>query len=177
MIYELSELFVERGAPDYLRSDNGSEFTAQPVRGWLQRFGVETLFVEPDSAWENGCIEAFNGKLRDELLNGEIFDTSLEARVITERWRKSYNTLRPHSSLGYHPPAPQARSSLSLPMAERINQLFTGTSAGSWSSGRRWQFRRRRYAVSGAEIPIFFIVIKSLRKDIRRSKTSSSASR
>jgi transposase InsO family protein len=108
VIYELSNLFIERGAPDYLRSDNGSEFTAETVRGWLQRLGVKTLFIEPGSPWENGYIESFNGKLRDELLNGEIFDTVLEARVVTEAWRKQYNTIRPHSSLNYRPPAPEA---------------------------------------------------------------------
>lgn len=121
VMYELSELFVERGVPDYLRSDNGSEFTASMVREWLQRLGVKTLFIEPGSPWENGYIESFNGKMRDELLNGEIFDTILEARVITERWRKAYNTIRPHSSLGYRPPAPETHQYLSLPMAEQIN--------------------------------------------------------
>jgi len=104
VIYELSELFIERGVPDYLRSDNGSEFTADLLRGWLQRLGVKILFIEPGSPWENGYIESFNGKLRDELLNGEIFDTILEARVVTETWRKHYNTIRPHSSLGYRAP-------------------------------------------------------------------------
>lgn len=108
VIYELSELFIERGVPDYLRSDNGSEFTADVVRGLLQRLGVKTLYIEPGSPWENGYIESFNGKLRDELLNGEIFDTIVEARVITEQWRRQYNTIRPHSSLGYRPPAPEA---------------------------------------------------------------------
>jgi putative transposase len=105
VLYELSELFVERGAPDYLRSDNGSEFTAQPIREWRQRLGVKTLFIEPGSPWENEYIESLSGKLRDELLNGEIFDTLLEAKIITERWRKQYNTIRPHSSLNYRPPA------------------------------------------------------------------------
>jgi putative transposase len=108
VVYELSELFIERGIPDYLRSDNGSEFTAEFIRDWLRRVGVKTLFIEPGSPWENGYIESFNGKLRDELLNGEIFDTVTEARVITEQWRRHYNTLRPHSSLGYRPPAPEA---------------------------------------------------------------------
>jgi transposase InsO family protein len=107
VLYQLSELFVLRGSPDYLRYDNGSEFTAEMVREWLQRLGVKTLFIEPGSPWENGYIESFNGKLRDELLNGEIFDTILEARVITEQWRKQYNTIRPHSSLAYRPPAPE----------------------------------------------------------------------
>jgi putative transposase len=117
VLYILSELFILRGAPDYIRSDNGSEFTAEMVREWLQRLGVKTLFIEPGSPWENGYIESFNGKMRDELLNGEIFDTILEARVITERWRKTYNTVRPHSSLGYRPPAPEVRYPLSLPMS------------------------------------------------------------
>jgi putative transposase len=107
VVYELSELFIERGVPEYLRSDNGSEFTADYVRDWLRRVGAKTLFIEPGSPWENGYIESFNGKLRDELLNGEIFDTVTEARVITERWRRHYNTIRPHSSLGYRPPAPE----------------------------------------------------------------------
>jgi putative transposase len=121
VIYELSELFVEHGAPDYLRSDNGSEFTADAVRQWLGRLSVKTAFIEPGSPWENGYIESFNGKLRDELLNGEIFDTVLEAKVVTEHWRRTYNTVRPHSSLMYRPPAPQVHQYLSLPMAEQIN--------------------------------------------------------
>ena len=100
VIEQLAELFVVRGTPDFIRSDNGSEFTANVVRGWLQRLGVQTLFIEPGSPWENGYIESFNGKLRDELLNGEIFNTVIEARIIIERWRKEYNTKRPHSSLG-----------------------------------------------------------------------------
>lgn len=107
VVDQLAELFVERGAPDFIRSDNGPEFTAKVVREWLARLGVKTLFIEPGSPWENGYIESFNGKFRDELLNGEIFDTVLEARIISERWRQEYNTIRPHSSLGYRPPAPE----------------------------------------------------------------------
>ena len=99
---------MQRGVPDYIRSDNGPEFTARVVRDWLHRLGVKTLFIEPGSPWENGYIESFNGKFRDELLNREIFDTVLEARIISERWRKEYNTKRPHSALGYRPPAPEA---------------------------------------------------------------------
>jgi transposase InsO family protein len=109
VIFELSELFVERGVPEYLRSDNGPEFVSAYVREWLRRVGAKTLFIEPGSPWENGYIESFNGKLRDELLNGEVFDTVTEARVLTERWRRHYNTMRPHSSLGYRPPAPETR--------------------------------------------------------------------
>ena len=108
VIDQLAELFVMRGTPDFIRSDNGSEFTAEAVRGWLSRLGVKTLFIEPGSPWENGYIESFNGKLRDELLNAEVFDKVIEARVITERWRKEYNNKRPHSSLKYRPPAPEA---------------------------------------------------------------------
>ncbi len=105
----LAELFVQRGLPGFIRSDNGPEFTAQAVRRWLAELEVQTLFIEPGSPWENGYVESFNGKLRDELLNGEIFCTVMEARVLLERWREEYNTLRPHSALGYRPPAPEAR--------------------------------------------------------------------
>ena len=108
VIDELFELFVLRGIPEHIRSDNGPEFTANKVREWLGRVAVKTLFIEPGSPWENGDIESFNGKLRDELLNLEIFDTLLEAKVLIERWRIDYNTIRPHSSLGYVPPAPKA---------------------------------------------------------------------
>ena len=103
----LGELFVSRGTPDYIRSDNGAEFTAKEVRNWLEHMEVKTLFIEPGSPWENGYIESFNGKLRDELLNREIFDTLWEAQVLIERWRKDYNHVRPHSALGYRPPAPE----------------------------------------------------------------------
>ena len=109
VLERLSDLFICRGVPAYLRSDNGSEFTARRVRQWLTKVGVQTLFIEPGSPWENGYVESFNGKLRDELLNREIFDTLLEAKVLIERWRREYNTIRPHSALGYRPPAPEAR--------------------------------------------------------------------
>jgi transposase InsO family protein len=104
----LTHLFLSRGIPDHIRSDNGPEFTAHKVRGWLEDLGVQTLFIEPGSPWENGYNESFNGKLRDELLNVEIFHTLLEAKVLVARWRRHYNTVRPHSSLGYVPPAPEA---------------------------------------------------------------------
>jgi len=107
VLERLTWLFVTRGVPEHLRSDNGSEFTATAVRTWLARVGVRTLYIEPGSPWENGYIESFNGKLRDELLNGEIFYTLTEAKVLVERWRQEYNTIRPHSSLGYRPPAPE----------------------------------------------------------------------
>lgn len=108
VLFKLSEVFTMHGVPEHIRSDNGTEFTAISIRNWLQRLGVTTLFIEPGSPWENGYIESFNGKLRDELLNGEIFDTIFEARVITEQWRKHYNAKRPHSSLNYRPPTPEA---------------------------------------------------------------------
>jgi len=108
VMHRLTELFVSRRPPDYIRSDNGPEFTAKAVREWLARVGVKTLYIEPGSPWENGYNESFNGKLRDELLNGEIFYTLKEAQILIERWRQEYNTVRPHSALGYRPPAPEA---------------------------------------------------------------------
>jgi len=108
VIDTLADLFVQRGTPEYLRSDNGSEFTAKMVREWLEALGVTTLFIAPGSPWENGYVESFIGKLRDELLNGEIFYTLKEVQVLIERWRREYNQVRPHSSLGYRPPAPEA---------------------------------------------------------------------
>jgi transposase InsO family protein len=107
-MHKLTEVFLERGTPTYLRSDNGSEFSSAEIRASLKRLGVQTMFIEPGSPWENGYIESFNGKLRDELLNREIFDTLLEAKVLTEEYRREYNTIRPHSSLNYRPPAPKA---------------------------------------------------------------------
>ena len=104
----LFNLFIFRGIPNYIRSDNGPEFTAKAVRKWLDRLGVKTLFVEPGSPWENGYIESFNGKLRDELLNREIFINLAEAKVLIKQWRREYNQVRPHSALGYRPPAPEA---------------------------------------------------------------------
>jgi transposase InsO family protein len=109
VLERLSWLFATRGVPEHLRSDNGPEFTAKVVRSWLNRVGVKTLFIEPGSPWENGYVESFNGKLSDELLNGEIFYTLQEAKILIERWRVHYNTVRPHSALGYRPPAPEAR--------------------------------------------------------------------
>ena len=108
MLEVLADLFVRHGPPEYLRSDNGPEFTAKLVRRWLGRVGVETLFIEPGSPWENGYNESFNGKLRDELLNGEIFYSLAQAAVLVEQWRREYNTVRPHSACGGFPPAPEA---------------------------------------------------------------------
>ena len=109
VIDQLFNLFIFRAVPEHIRSDNGPEFTAQAIRRWLNRLGVKTLFVEPGSPWENGYIESFNGKLRDELFNREIFYALIEAKVLIEQWRKEYNQVRPHSSLNYQPPAPEAR--------------------------------------------------------------------
>jgi putative transposase len=106
----LADLFVRRGPPAHIRSDNGGEFQARLVRHWLKRLKVSTLFIEPGSPWENGYNESFNGKLRDELLDREIFYTLKEANILIEQWRWEYNTIRPHSSLGYHPPAPETRT-------------------------------------------------------------------
>lgn len=104
----LTDLFVRRGVPEYIRSDNGPEFTAKSIREWLGRVGAKALFIEPGSPWENGYVESFNGKLRDELLNLEVFDSLYEAQVVIEGWRQEYNRVRPHSALGYRPPAPEA---------------------------------------------------------------------
>jgi putative transposase len=108
VINQLFNLFVFSVIPDYIRSDNGLEFTARAVRKWLGRLGVKTLFIEPGSPWDNRYIESFNGKLRDELLNREVFTTLTEAKVLIEAWRKEYNQVRPHSSPGYRPPAAEA---------------------------------------------------------------------
>ena len=104
----LAWLFCTRGIPNHIRSDNGPEFTAERVRQWLPKMGVQTLFIEKGSPWENGYIESFNGKMRDELLDREIFYTVKEAKVLIEDWRRHYNTKRPHSALNYRPPAPAA---------------------------------------------------------------------
>ena len=114
VIDQLFQLFIFRSLPGHIRSDNGPEFTAKAIRRWLNHVGVETLFIEPGSPWENGYIESFNGKLRDELLNREIFTTLAEAQVLIEHWRRDYNQVRPHSSLGYRPPAPEARIPVAL---------------------------------------------------------------
>ena len=105
VLARLTELFTRHGPPGHIRSDNGNEFTATAVRKWLSRVGVQTLYIEPGSPWENGYNESFNGRLRDELLNGEIFYTLKEAKVLIEQWRNHYNTIRPHNALGYRSPA------------------------------------------------------------------------
>ena len=106
VIEALADAMLRNGVPAHIRSDNGPEMTAKVVRDWLARIGSKTLFIEPGSPWENGYCESFNGKLRDELLNGEIFYSLKEARIVIEQWRQHYNQERPHSALGYKPPAP-----------------------------------------------------------------------
>ena len=107
VIDTLADLFLSKGIPEHIRSDNGSDFTSKTVRKWLDRFGSQTLYIEPGSPRVNGYNESFKGKLRDELLNGEMFYTLNEAKVLIEQWRRHCNTVRPHSSLGYRPPAPE----------------------------------------------------------------------
>ena len=104
----LTDLFIARGIPDHIRSDNGAEFTAHVIRAWLKSLGVKTLYINPGSPWENGYNESFNGKFRKEFLDIEVFTTLKEAQVLTEQWRHVYNHIRPHISLGYRPPAPLA---------------------------------------------------------------------
>ena len=106
VIETLGDCMLAHGVPEHVRSDNGAEMTARRVKQWLQTVGTQPLFIEPGSPWENGYCESFNGKLRDECLNGEIFYSLKEAQVVIEMWRKHYNTIRPHSALGYRPPAP-----------------------------------------------------------------------
>ncbi len=107
-------LFISRGVPAHIRSGNGPEFTAKAIRSWLNRLGVKTLYIEPGSPWENGYIESFNGKLRDELLNREIFTTLEEAKVLIQQWRMEYNHVRPHSAKNNWPPAPETILTMTL---------------------------------------------------------------
>ena len=110
-----ADVMIERGIPEHIRSDNGPEMVATKLREWLDKLGTKTLYITPGSPWENGYCESFNGKLRDELLNGEIFYTLREAQVLIEQWRQHYNRVRPHSALGYRPPAPEARGLALVP--------------------------------------------------------------
>ncbi len=114
----LSDLFIIRGVPGHVRSDNGPEFIARAVQDWIAAVGARTAYIAPGSPWENGYCESFNAKLRDELLNGEIFYSLDEARVIIEGWRRHYNAVRPHSALGYWPPAPEAAAPRARPPAQ-----------------------------------------------------------
>ena len=103
----LAELFIQRGVPGHIRSDNGPEFIAVAVQTWIAAVGSKTAYIAPGSPWENGYVESFNARLRDELLNGEIFYSLREAQIVIESWRRHYNAVRPHASLGYKPPAPE----------------------------------------------------------------------
>ena len=133
VIETLAKLMPARGVPKHIRSDNGPEFTARAVREWLTNVGVSTLYIEPGSPWENGCVESFNGKLRNELLDREVFYTLLEVQVLTEQYRRNYNRVRPHSSLGYRPPAPDHLAHRSLSNTGRTN-IESGTTTGGRSS-------------------------------------------
>lgn len=119
VIDTLADVMLERGIPEHIRSDNGPEFIARELQRWLANVGTLTLYIERGSPWENGYCESFNGKLRDELLNGEIFYSLKEAQILIERWRQEYNTERPHSALGYRPPAPVAAF---RPAADLVSQ-------------------------------------------------------
>lgn len=118
VIETLADAMLMYGIPAHIRSDNGPEMVAKVLRQWLSGLGTKSLYIEPGSPWENGYCESFNGKLRDELLNGEIFYSLREAQVVIEQWRVHYNTKRPHSSLGYRPPAPLAIAPKATPLDE-----------------------------------------------------------
>ncbi len=118
----LTDLFISRGIPAYIRSDNGPEFVATAVKAWITTLGARPAYIEPGSPWENGYVESFNGKFRDELLACEAFNTLAEAKVLIEQWRKHYNTVRPHSALGYRPPAPEVVLSR-VPMHSQPRQV------------------------------------------------------
>jgi putative transposase len=133
----LSELILDRGTPKYIRSDNGPEFVATILRDWLKSIGTETAYIEPGSPWQNGYCESFNGKFRDQFLDGELFYSLNEARILIEQWRIHYNTVRPHRSIGRRPPAPAtwliseiANQALhqslfpSIPTPQEVNQLL-----------------------------------------------------
>ena len=107
VVNALTDLFILRGPPEYIRSDNGPEFIAGIVRDWIKAVGAKTAYITPGSPWENGYVESFNARFRDELLNGEIFTSLKEAKILIEQWRQHYNTIRPHSALGFRPPAPE----------------------------------------------------------------------
>ena len=134
VIEALADVMLFRGIPEHIRSDNGPEFVAEELRKWLAKLGTGTLYIEPGSPWENGYCESFNGKLRDECLNGEIFYSLKEAQVVIEKWRVMYNTLRPHSALGYRPPAP---ATIVLPMAQLPNEVVMRSSPKTGPSKER----------------------------------------
>ena len=119
VIETLAEMMLERGTPAHIRSDNGPEFVARAVRDWIAAVGSETAYIEPGSPWENGYVESFNSKLRDELLDGEIFYSLKEAQILIEAWRRHYNAIRPHAALGWRPPAPEVRIAGPVPWPAR----------------------------------------------------------
>ena len=129
---QLGYLFIYRGLSSFIRSDNGPEFTAKAVRNWLKRLGVQNLFIKPGSPWENGYNESFNGKLRDELLNGEIFTTLLEAKMLIEQCRKDYNQFRPPSSFNYQPPAPETIKPKVKILTYKVVQLIYAGKQNQW---------------------------------------------
>src|SRR5450631_1474266 len=134
----MADVMLLRGVPEHIRSDNGPEMTAKIVRQWLANVGAKTLYIEPGSPWENGYCESFNGKLRDELLNGEIFYSLKEGQIVIEQWRKHYNTIRPHSSLGYRPPAPQTMNPFLTPLDQAVQMQYSLNRAGTKNpSGHR----------------------------------------
>jgi putative transposase len=162
LIETLADVMLVHGVPEHIRSDNGPEFVAERLRKWLSAVGAKTLYIEPGSPWENGYCESFNGKLRDECLNGEIFYSLKEAQVVIEQWRVQYNTVRPHSSLGYRPPAPKAilpkqeghgdvdhsRASLKLIVEPGLYMLLRFQKAagrGNYETGNRAFSKRLRF--------------------------------
>lgn len=132
VIDALTDLFILRGVPAYIRSDNGPEFIAEAVRQWIKAVGSNTAYIEPGSPWENGYCESFNARFRDELLNGEIFYSLKEAQIVIEQWRQHYNTKRPHSALGYRPPAPESI----IPPGGKANDALTFKSDQSVGAGQ-----------------------------------------
>jgi putative transposase len=125
VIAVLEYLFTVRGAPGFIRSDNGPEFIADAIKKWLAENHVETLHIEPGSPWQNGYIESFNGRLRDEVLNREVFYSVKEAKVVVEDWRLEYNNHRPHSGLDYMTPAAFAASCIASASPTAQLQQYT----------------------------------------------------
>ena len=145
VIEALADVMVMKGVPEHLRSDNGPEFVARDLRQWLANTGAKTLYIEPGSPWENGFCESFHSKLRDEFLNGEIFYSMKKIRVLAERWRVHYNTVRPHSSRGYRPPPPRAWAASSLGSGEATGRSPLSAERRFPPWARRVYFTIRKY--------------------------------
>lgn len=162
----MADVMLMRDVPEHIRSDNGAEMTSKVVRGWLAQAGVNTLYIAPGSPWENGYCESFNGKLRDELLNGEIFYSLNEAKTVIEQWRKHYNTIRPHSSLGYRPPAPQTMNpfiTVKLPrFVVQVSGNFSGCLSLACELVRRQVTERSMWSVVVIVAPPFFKSVDSV---------------